>query len=67
MTIEEAIKTLHLEEESTTELNNAIRLGIKALERFYRLRKAGNYVGMPMLKGETTEEENKGQKTRLKT
>jgi len=32
---------------------NAIRLGIKALERFRNLRNAGKFVGMPMLKGET--------------
>lgn len=32
---------------------DAIKLGIKALERFRNLRDAGKDVGMPYLKGET--------------
>jgi len=33
----------------------SLRLGIKALERFNGLRAAGQYVGMPLLKGEKKE------------
>ena len=57
MTIDEAIEIL---EELPGNVNNvldhdqqlALKLGVKALERFRNLRDAGKDVGMPLLKGE---------------
>lgn len=60
ITIKEALTTLS----NGDTINNAnlrhdqrdaIKLGIKALERIQRLRAAGHYVGMPLLKGEKQE------------
>lgn len=42
-------------QKGTIPILEAQRLGIKALERIERLRSAGHYIGMPLLKGETEE------------
>ena len=61
MTLDKAIEILEAEFKDPDLYGNspefrAIRLGIKALERFRNLRDAGKDVGMPMLKGETKSE-----------
>ena len=60
MKLETAIGFLTFLDKSTTfyftvDDHSAIKLGIKAIERIDRLRKAGHYIGMPLLKGETTD------------
>jgi len=60
MTLDKAIEILEKEQEDTfmgseRDWKDAVKLGIKALQRFQGLRAAGHYVGMPLLKGETEE------------
>jgi len=60
ITIGEAIRILTLMgtlnfEASSENILAARKLGIKALERFRNLRDSGQYVGMPYLKGEKSE------------
>lgn len=60
ITLNKAVKRLenlaiHHRDPTYHDDENAIKLGIKALERIDGLRSAGHYIGMPLLKGETKE------------
>jgi hypothetical protein len=63
MKINEAIGELSQDlndfsERKTPKLRAAQRLGIVALARINSLRAAGHYIGMPLLRGETQEEQS---------